>query len=784
MKLTKRTGAVLVIAAALTIGCVTAGRYCPTWPGQVSNEENMEDSLPEEIAGSLNEEEGKDGSGQTSGRRENSVEAAKLTWKEVPVELTDSEFTFGAIHMALPEESTWDYEKREDGTVSVCLWALEKPASFKKMYFTHYRVSWKDTWELKLAALELTGLNKAEWFFFMKEEEEDKPRNRTFGIEMKDDKNRKNYYVLVYEEDLYFLEDNDAMSYKFRFGNKSEENNLTWDDAGGSIVRKDGYGFYCLDGRNRAFLEEERQCNGDKFVLLYREGDFEKPVQVFGVNVSILEDINFDGYFDILVSDRENEKREYLLWCEEEGRFVEAVTPQDAEFSFCMGKDMVEEFKTIWEYDDEWNVDTGERSRTTEKLYRWEGTVLKEMRSISGEIRGEDVLVELTDRENGECLTSGSFPRENWQENPEIQKLYRKFYEGYAPQEFYYTCHTASGKEKYIPDSLTEPLAKALQDGKEDEFLLRLKGGRKLSDKEMEEAGLQCAGIADVLWNRAHYDGMLVEMVRADFDGDGVEDIYAGICKRGSGGFTDYIVYRGIEDGGYQETGHGSGIYWNAFTVIRFEGKNYICRKSQDYNKKIMDGLVLEGYRDGKMAETVTLHLVQGETEVSVRSCRKGYQEMAQKEREKAEDIFEKTEKFRAVIGEAEQKVPEKDNTYRGDIDNDGEIENYIKGVWTPSNMVMKSSLDFYMEEETALEKAIYGNREKRGVPLIFWVDEWKDKNIANVMYRTDLYDYMIEGYLLNDAGDYKRLYLIEKKSERAVEIVRQGQNTMQREMP
>lgn len=780
-----------VVAAALAAEMFCASRYpADVYPtGQdgvaaegISESDLTEKDLPEGLPadnGKLAEAEKRAETAAGPAVRRKPLEAATLTWEEVPVELKNREFTFGTLHVSLPERSAWEYEIREDGAVSVCLSATDRPAPFKKMYFTHYRVAWADTWELKLAALELTGLEEGRWFFFLEEEE---PKDRTFGIELRDRKNRKNYYVFVCGEDLYLLEDNDIESYKLLFGEGPEEDDLTWDDVGGLVALTYGYSFYRLGGESCAFLEEERLFGGDRFVMVYRDGDFERPVQVFGSNVSIYEDINFDGYRDISVYDEKKEVRQYLLWSEEEGQFVEVVGPRNEDFYFA-GTEILEEFEVIWKYDNDWDTDTWEKSGMTEELYRWEGVELKEMRCISGEIGAEEVFVELT--EAGECLASGRFPKEGWQENPEVRKLYEQFYEGFLPREFYYTWHTAPDWEKCIPDALVELLSKALEEGTEDAALGQLKTGHELSDGETEKASAACRELFDALQLAEPYRGSSVErLVRTDLDNDGIEDIYARIYSGGSGGFADYILYRGMEDGGYQKTGYGSGTFIEAFTPICFDGKNYICRREEDYDKKIENGLVLEGYRDGKMVETVTLSLVQGETDITLRSCQEGYREIAEMEREKAEDIFDDTENFRSVVGDAEEKVTGEDTIFLGDIDNDGELEKYIKFIWTPSNMWTQSMFEFELEEgakkgvgEIAFEKAVYENWKARGVPIMFWVDARGAENIVNVMYRTDLYDYVIEGYLPSDTGDYESLYLIEKRSERAVGTIRAGRN-------
>ena len=246
-------------------------------------------------------------------------------------------------------------------------------------------------------------------------------------------------------------------------------------------------------------------------------------------------------------------------------------------------------------------------------------------------------------------------------------------------------------------------------------------------------------------------------------------------------GLADYVLYQGQEDGTYWETGEGSGKYYWSFAAVRWEGKNYICRKEVDYEKRIMNGLVLEGYQDGKLVETVSLNLVPGKPEISVLSAQKDYQEMAEGELQKAQEIFEETEKFHAVMGDAEQET-EETCIFSGDIDNDGVRERYEKSVWLPSTTSSISHLVFELQreteetedtEETVMERAISENLEKRGTPIMLWVDSYRGKNIVNVMYRTDLYDYVVEGYLAEDKEHYSSLYLIEKISKREVEEVR-----------
>lgn len=551
------------------------------------------------------------------------------------------------------------------------------------------------------------------------------------------------------------------------------------DGDGNSIEKETEYRIYQIDEEEGIFLlAEARGDERENFV--YQDGKYGEPLQVLYGEIRLCEDINFDSYFDVKIYDYEKADWDYLLWSASERQFVKAVMPPDRYWD----KRINDAYETIWTYDDtNIYVDDSKVTETVERLYQWEGVVLQEVRSITCEIGAEEITVTLTDVESGTCIASGTFPEKGWQSNPEVRELYGQFYEGYAPEEFYHICHTAPGKEECVPESLVKALAEALEKGREEKFLEKLETGRELSEEEIAEAGEKCAGIAGILVDVERYgDSVRMWMVRADLDNDGREDIFAQIDDSGGRmGFADYVLYQGQEDGTYRETGEGSGEFYWSFTAVRWEGKNYICRDEVDYNKRIRNGLVLEGYRDGKLAETVSLNLVPGKTETAVLSCQKGYGEMAEKEQLKAQEIFEKTEEGNIVSGDAEQET-EEEFVFSCDIDNDGVEERYKKWFWWPSTTSSISHVEFEMEketeeieetEETVIERVISENPEKRGTPIMLWVDCYQGKNIVNVMYRTDLYDYVVEGYLAEDKEHYRSLYLIEEKTEREVEEVR-----------
>lgn len=132
------------------------------------------------------------------------------------------------------------------------------------------------------------------------------------------------------------------------------------------------------------------------------------------------------------------------------------------------------------------------------------------------------------------------------------------------------------------------------------------------------------------------------------------------------------------------------------------------------------------------------------------------------------------------VVGNAERKSEnsEGETVFFSDIDNDGVEESYIKRIWLASSMNSVDGLEFGMEESAereTLERVFSDGSDKWDIwrPMMLWVDTHNGKNIVHVMYRTDLYDYIVEGYLLEENGNYSNLYTIEGKTELSVEKVR-----------
>lgn len=304
------------------------------------------------------------------------------------------------------------------------------------------------------------------------------------------------------------------------------------------------------------------------------------------------------------------------------------------------------------------------------------------------------------------------------------------------------------------------------------EFLWSCETGRELTEAEVEEIRSKNPDITGTGGDWEEYWAEENRLILADLDDDGYEDIYALICDGGTAGFTDFAVFQGNAEGEYEEIERFFAFRW-PFVVIAWEGKNYVCRTIVDYDKKERGALVLYGYRNGRRTETVAFSLVPEKQKINVTSCEEGYQEIAERQIRKAPEIYQKTETADFSVGDAEQKT---EYGLGSDFDNDGVVEDYYKRMWTPSNIWIDSGLIFSTKTEgegSALQEIISENEERLGTAIMMWVDGYRGENIVNVMYRTGLYDYVIEGYLMDDAGHYRRLYCVEAKTERTVETTR-----------
>lgn len=157
------------------------------------------------------------------------------------------------------------------------------------------------------------------------------------------------------------------------------------------------------------------------------------------------------------------------------------------------------------------------------------------------------------------------------------------------------------------------------------------------------------------------------------------------------------------------------------------------------------------------------MRLVPNSFEINVTECGKKYEDLAQNTVNQALFYKEEIEDYKNVKGSAEQTVEENSKEALGfqcDLDNDGEMEEYGKNIWTTSNMGTVDGLSMNGEEDEGLSQTKEAAFCKPGA-IMMWVDDWQGENIVTVMYRTGLEDFEIVGYLVDEEG-YEQVYRIE----------------------
>ena len=341
-----------------------------------------------------------------------------------------------------------------------------------------------------------------------------------------------------------------------------------------------------------------------------------------------------------------------------------------------------------------------------------------------------------------------------------MQKLYQQFYAEMVPEEsggYLHTIDYNQESKEYISEALLDTVKKAMLDGTELETLKELVNDKELTkDEILEFAKGNLAIRNDVI--EAERSGYYT-MVIADADNDGIMDIVAEEFFGGTGGFTEFVFYKGLEDGTYQKTSSFDAVK-EEFAVISYDGKNYLCRTLYDYTKKIYDALSVACYVDGVRVQTAELTFFPEKYDIKLAEC------TDEKYRAFAENIFENSLYFKAEIdeyknidGSSEEKLSSKEYEYRCDLDNDGVAEQYHKSIWLPSNIGTSECLEFYGDGEK-IEYVKDALSAAEGRPIMMWVESFAEKNIINVISLTGLHDFEITGFLLIGA-EYTSIYCI-----------------------
>ena len=563
------------------------------------------------------------------------------------------------------------------------------------------------------------------------------------------------YYVFVKGEDLYVVGELD-LERGYGFSALREQGRVKWLDSGMAvsddtdlkeayikITPEEGYSFLCHDGSELDF---------------YLDGYFDNCYMSYatGMNKYIsgrnLEDVNFDGYMDIDMNGQGA-----LVWDPKKKAFIEVEYPEDMPSLYL--RESFPETETIWGYDNDYMTDawSSHDMDHTESLWQWDGYTLVKTRECRAEIREDRVRILAYDESANTLMFDESFTPEEWENDSDghIRALYEQFYGGLAPKGFFYFDKEKQQEKapQKVPQGLLDKITDAMMNGTELETLKSMMISVELTTEEkyaLAELSDDLRG--NILDSYQMGDFLLAS---ADVDNDGIEDVIGEFYWGGTGGFVDYILFQGQEDGTYKQTDSFESVK-EEFGVIAYKGKNYLVRTLYDYGKKFYNGFGVTVYEDGRHTEEVYLMLYPEDYDLTLIGCKEGYEDHAEDIMDHAIMYDELVEDYECIVGNAEE-LAESDAGYKYvcDLDNDGEPEYYDKYIWTCSNMYTVDGLSFKIKDDegSALIKETIGERcwkDEYYNPMMLWADEVDGETVVSVMSRTSLADFRIVGYVVS----------------------------------
>ncbi len=688
---------------------------------------------------------------------------AVLALEEEDLSVQEKGMTYGKLLIEFPTEITIEEAESETQGTTVKLigaqaWDEAALPIAPCIRLNHYKAEYKNNKGLISALLDLFPEAEVTGKYSREAQKE-------YGYQIMDEYYR--YFVFVREEDMYIVEElcaEDTYSFGYLF---QEEEKVSWADSGDKVgtwenqylsyrkVRPEkDVTFFCL-----------HDYSGEKDKLyLYMDNQFEKPYQIIddcgGVGQDNFVDMNFDGSTDLSLPQK------YYLWNSEKKAYE--IIDVDAELKEASGskKEYFPETEKIWTCDIHYVEGSWDFAEETETIWQWEGKKPVKVRECKFLENEQGVRIYCYEKTPENLLFDEFISDEEWEESREkVQGLYERFYEGLVPKETYALRHDRMAK-KCIPQELVDELTSVILKGTEKTYLKAIINDRELTEEELIKIAENSLDIRMEMITVRQWSGECV-MVEADLDNDGIDDILTESYYGGSGGFTDFVLFKGQPDGTYKGTTSFSSVM-QEFGVIQYNGKNYLCTTDFDYSKKIYNGLTIYCYENGKLVEDAALRLTPESYEVKIEECADEiYVSLAESTAEQSLSYKKLVDTYENVLGGAEQCIEADDKKgCKSDIDNDGNMETYSKWIWTPSNMGTSEGLIFFVsdEEEDAgskqADEAIHYGAGEESNPIMMWVDASKSGNIVSVMYRTGLDDFEIIGYLVSESG-YEKVYRI-----------------------
>ena len=568
------------------------------------------------------------------------------------------------------------------------------------------------------------------------------------------------YFIFVQGKDVYLVQEITVLG-SFRrenlylFGYLLQDGALRWKDSGRRIEYSEELDCYSY----RRFEPEEKVAflcvytmepeTEDTNIRFFKEGQFEKAYQTIYMKKRCRiqsEDINFDGHSDFICSNGE-----IFLWDKEASNYQPAELESDIGI-YDLLHWRLSETKTIWSRDLETMEPEG--IRETETLWQWEENRLVRKRECVREEKEDIIRLRAYEESPENLLFDVTFSCDKWEkeEQNRVRLLYERFYDKMAPKELYAVYHVEEGGQRHVPQGLLEAFSDAVADGTETELLDEMRSDRTLSEEEVYALADKSLDIRLEILSLSWLNGSYT-MKKADCDNDGIPDIVARIFAGGQAGNADYVFFKGQPDGSYVKTDTFDSLLME-YTVISWQGKNYLCRENWNYDRKMCDGIVVLAYEDGQRIEEVFLTRTVKDYNVSqVCEAPEDYRLPAALLAKECSGIKARLDEYQIIDGAAEPRMEDKDTEwqYACDLDTDGEIEHYRKIYWIPTHMSNNQLIFACKEEETGIGDFQNKMKKETGTSQMMWVERFDEKNIINVYYMTGLEDFRITGYLIEE---------------------------------
>ncbi|MBS6953000.1 MAG: hypothetical protein KH230_07175 [Enterocloster asparagiformis] len=536
------------------------------------------------------------------------------------------------------------------------------------------------------------------------------------------------------------------------------------------------------------WLETEKRESGGVDVRVYCARDLVsgQPANTFSyetedVGVWMDDDVNFDGCRDLSVL--AGESRHVYLWDSGQGRadtgddYGPLLYPlEGAGISLDSRARLIE-----LRYSDREG-----RNGSVYGLARWQGDQLILLRRMEFPAQDSDdpqraFPVRVVDfpggwkldgpftgvsADEGVLLFDAQWTKAEYEEKKEAVE--QAFYEG-LPFESDFFIRLHSGEADYgqslIPQSLRDYIRTAMEEGNEKEALLALRESEALTPVQVKSEAARSPGLDRWVREIAVSTDGAAAFVKADGDGDGVEDISAEIYLGGTGGFTQFVFFKGQPDGSFRETSCYDEVQ-EEFAYVGWEGRPYLIRTSYDYGAKLYDGFNIYAYRDGQRAGALRLELAPEEFSVKTESVLPGYEAPAEAVSQGGLSAALDTSRWpyeqKVVLGSAETDLGE--GMFSSDVFNCGEPVEYDKYNWYSSNMYTRDGVSSSLFAQ--LPPAQWS--EFTGDVMMFWVEKTREGNVVCFFERDALMDYAVSGWRF-DGDEARNVFRIKWTGRRGV---------------